>query len=189
MNQIISHLGSKTERGGADNTASLVGRFLAAKPAAICASGKQQKAAIQGHHETTHVTLLMRRYTGSVGNSTPLVASSFESGAWSSRMMAGEIPMPIVERLIEVATNTKLPTPAINVFALFASSADEAGNIAISTVPEDVGASLGLPRSTVYRAYKILNDAGYVEWSPTRVAGDRRRGLSGSMRIALPGHS
>jgi CRP-like cAMP-binding protein len=99
---------------------------------------------------------------------------------------AGGIPVPVIDRYLEVGIDTRLPAAAIHVFALFVPHTNAAGDVAISVDPEDVATKLGLARATIYRAYRALHDAGYITWTPSPHGDKRQGGVKGTLRILIP---
>jgi hypothetical protein len=95
------------------------------------------------------------------------------------------IPDIILRLVVIVATNTKLSRAAINIFAHFALNSTASGYIATKTDPEEIVATLGINRATVFRAYAALEEAGHIGWN--RANGiERSRGVTGRVWIIVP---
>jgi hypothetical protein len=102
-----------------------------------------------------------------------------------SEKKLSEVPPEIARLALKVALDTSLTQAAIHVFAYFALNATGTGYIVASTAPLDVSAALGINRATVFRAYAILEVAGYIVWD--RAVGiERARGVTGRLQIRVP---
>jgi hypothetical protein len=102
-----------------------------------------------------------------------------------SRKKLNEVPPEICRLALVVSLDTSLTQAAIHVFAYFSLNATATGYIATSTAPLDVGAALNINRATVFRAYAMLEKAGYITWD--RAVGiEKARGIMGRIQIKVP---
>jgi CRP-like cAMP-binding protein len=99
-----------------------------------------------------------------------------------------EMPMTVALFALSVARNTRLTGTDINIFAHFASHADESGTINVSTNPLDVAENLGFGRATVFRSFKRLHEFGIIDWKRAR-GSECAKGITGRIRIIVPADS
>ena len=101
--------------------------------------------------------------------------------------------MPILNVVLTALSDSRINTlSAVRALAIMAEHADEHGNIQpdangkVITDPDTLAAKIGISKNAVFHAYNALQENGYISWQKAARGMERKRGITGRVRILVP---
>lgn len=104
-----------------------------------------------------------------------------------------DTPLPIIKVVLAALADTRVNSlVAVRALAAIAEHADEHGNIQpdasgkLVTDPDVLAAKIGFSKNAIFLAYNSLQENGYISWQKAARGMERKRGITGRVRILVP---